>query len=75
MSHFGWFMTTEADVEMENESGWLIEWGGFYWHGGDDFTAASHDAVRFSRQQDAEIILDRFPEAYRAKCRVAEHAW
>ncbi len=61
-----------------NNNAWLIEGGGVYWCGKspNDFRLKHKEAVRFSRQEDADCVLHWIlPEEYRRTCRVAEHCW
>jgi hypothetical protein len=60
------------------ESCWLIEGAAVYWCGRspDDFGKDVAEAVRFSRQEDAERVLHWIvPEQMRRLCRTVEHSW
>lgn len=76
-----WHGLCAAFVETADESGWLIETAqNTYWDGrqtGDDavFLPNANEAVRFSRQQDAEVVrcwlLEKTGRSQRL--RTAEH--
>ncbi len=65
-----------ADAAERRESCWMIEGAGVYWCGRsmDDFRKDPNDAVRFSRQEDAERVLHwMIPREVARVCRTAEH--
>ncbi len=61
------------------EFAWLIEWtglaGGLYWDGAGptSFTADVNKAVRFTRKEDAERVINAFLPGSRIEAR--EHGW
>jgi hypothetical protein len=60
------------------DSAWLIEGAGVYWcgRGATDFSPNVDEAVRFSRQEDAERVLHWIiPATTSAVCRTAQHMW
>jgi len=66
---------------MSDEYVWLIELGSSppMWFTGrpdDDFTVDAYDAVRFSRQQDAERAIYYFIEPRTARgCKAVQHGF
>ena len=70
------FMEGENDF---NEFAWVIETRSFrepqYWVGKDIWSVQSLDAMRFSRQQDAERAMNWMVPQSHFSMRVIEHGW
>lgn len=65
--------------QTEREFAWLIEADGSYWNGhhadSRGFTRKVGDAIRFVRQEDADIVKHWLLQIHSFALRTTQHAW